>query len=329
MNADIGVVAIGRNEGERLKACLRSIIGAGPVVYVDSESTDDSVAFAGSLGVAVVELAVPPSFTAARARNAGLAALLEQHPGLAAVQMIDGDCTLAPGWIAAGRAALDARPALAVVFGRLRERHPNASLYNALCDDEWDVPVGDVDACGGNAMFRVGPLRVAGGYDPALIAGEEPDLCQRLRADGWRVARIDAEMGSHDAAIHRFGQWWRRTERSGHAFAELASRHGRAGDPHWRRQCASIIAWAAVLPLAALVALALAWTVAIALILLYPLQIVRIARRQRRRGLRPRTAWGSGLLLVIGKFAQLIGFTRYHLRRMTGRPSRLIEHRTI
>jgi glycosyltransferase involved in cell wall biosynthesis len=44
---DVAVVAIGRNEGDRLKACLRSVVDvAALVVYVDSGSTDDSVAFA-------------------------------------------------------------------------------------------------------------------------------------------------------------------------------------------------------------------------------------------------------------------------------------------
>jgi len=41
----IGVVVIGRNEGERLKRCLQSVRGrAACVVYVDSGSTDDSLA---------------------------------------------------------------------------------------------------------------------------------------------------------------------------------------------------------------------------------------------------------------------------------------------
>ena len=45
--ADVAVVAIGRNEGERLRACLASVVPlAACVVYVDSGSTDGSVAMA-------------------------------------------------------------------------------------------------------------------------------------------------------------------------------------------------------------------------------------------------------------------------------------------
>ena len=101
----VGVVAIGRNEGERLKRCLTAAVAqAGHVVYVDSGSTDGSVAFAQSLGVEVVVLEVDSAkpFTAARARNAGFHRLIEIAPDLAFVQFVDGDCELVEGYIAQG-----------------------------------------------------------------------------------------------------------------------------------------------------------------------------------------------------------------------------------
>ena len=52
-----GVVVIGRNEGERLKRCLESLREMrARTVYVDSGSSDGSVAFGHSVGVAVLEL---------------------------------------------------------------------------------------------------------------------------------------------------------------------------------------------------------------------------------------------------------------------------------
>jgi glycosyltransferase involved in cell wall biosynthesis len=69
-----GLVAIGRNEGERLRRCLISAQGVyDHVVYVDSGSSDDSVALAESFGAVVVVLDTARPFTAARARNAGFA----------------------------------------------------------------------------------------------------------------------------------------------------------------------------------------------------------------------------------------------------------------
>ena len=118
----VGVVAIGRNEGERLQRCLRSIPkGVVRVVYVDSGSTDDSVGFAHGIGAEVVALDMSIPFTAARSRNAGFARLNQLHPQLELVQFVDGDCSLAEGWLATAIAALDARPEVVAVAGRRRE----------------------------------------------------------------------------------------------------------------------------------------------------------------------------------------------------------------
>ncbi len=69
---DVGVVVIGRNEGERLVRSLESVVGkAAAVVYVDSASSDQSVANARRIGADVVELDRSEPFTAARAECRG------------------------------------------------------------------------------------------------------------------------------------------------------------------------------------------------------------------------------------------------------------------
>ena len=250
---DVGVVAIGRNEGERLRRCLASLAGTVTrIVYVDSGSTDGSVEMARGLGAEVVELDRAVPFTAARARNAGLARLVQVAPDLSLVQFVDGDCEVAAGWIDAAMGSLREQPAVAVVCGRRRERDPGASPFNRLCDMEWDTPLGFADACGGDALMRVEPVRAAGGYDESLIAGEEPDLCLRLRRGGWRILRIDAEMTLHDAAMTRVRQWWRRTMRGGYAYAEGAARHGGGPERYWVREVRSNWLWGLALPVGAL-----------------------------------------------------------------------------
>jgi GT2 family glycosyltransferase len=331
----IGVVVIGRNEGERLKASLRSVPSGMPIVYVDSGSTDGSPEWARSQGVRVVDLPVPPPFTAARARNAGMAALLAEVADLDFVQMLDGDCELAPEWVATAAQFLRSSPEVAAVFGRLRERQPEASLYNRICQAEWDGPVGPVASCGGIALFRVEALRAAGGYTESLIAGEEPDLCLRMRSRGWKIVRIDADMALHDAAMTRLGQYWKRTERSGHAFAELSDRH-RSAEPKWRRQVLSILVWAAALPLAILAVIFLALIVGLpalaviglGLLLLYPLQVVRLGLRSKD-GLSPRDRMTAAALLMLGKFAQLRGAMRYWRSKALAKPSALIEYKDV
>ena len=219
-HTSIGAVVIGRNEGSRLEVCLRSVCGQlDKVIYVDSGSTDRSVDLAVRSGAAVIELSNERPFTAARARNAGARRLLEIDPRINLVQFIDGDCELQAGWTEKAMKFLSSNPEVAVVCGRRRERHPERSRYNQLCDLEWDTPVGTAVACGGDAFVRVAAFNEVGGFSEDLIAGEEPDLCFRLRRAGWRIFRMDAEMTLHDADMTRASQWWQRSVRSGYATA--------------------------------------------------------------------------------------------------------------
>ena len=156
-------------------------------VYVDSSSTDRRVAEAERRGDHVFQLDLTRPFTAGRARNEGFAAL----KAVEFVQFIDGDCELAPTWLERARSFLDERPDVAVVCGRRQERDPQASVYNQLCDLEWNTPIGEAEACGGDALMRAAPFAALGGFSDYLIAGEEPELCHRLRAEGWKIWRLD------------------------------------------------------------------------------------------------------------------------------------------
>ncbi len=333
----LGAVAIGRNEGERLLRCLESLRRAGlATVYVDSGSQDGSRETARARGACVVELDLGTPFTAARARNAGFAQLVALRPDLELVQFVDGDCELEDGWIASALAALRKNPAAAVVCGRRKERYPEASVYNLLCDLEWDTPIGDAEACGGDALYRRAAFAAVGGFREDLIAGEEPELCHRLRAAGGWVLRIDAPMTRHDAAMTAFGQWWRRTVRSGHAAAELWSLHGRRGVRGLARIAESALFWAILAPLAALAvgvfAAAAFGPVGLAVApLLLALALLRLALRvrahRRARGAAPRAALLFGIACAIGKWPEAQGVLRYAAGRLFGRRSALIEYK--
>ena len=202
------IIIIARNEGERFLACLASVGDQfSRVIYVDSGSTDGSVHAAAAAGAEVVHLDMSRPFTAARARNAGLDRLQDGGDPPDLVQFIDGDCVLLPEWVRTASDFLRATPKAAMVCGRLRERFPQASIYNRLADLEWQGSPGQVKACGGIAMGRTRALVQAGGFNPDLIAGEEPELCLRLRMAGWRIWRLGDDMALHDAAMTRFGQW--------------------------------------------------------------------------------------------------------------------------
>ena len=322
--ANVGLVAIGRNEGERLRACLNSVTGrVGACVYVDSGSTDGSAELARALGVDVVALDLSVPFTAARARNAGFHRLIQILPNMLYVQFVDGDCTVADEWLPTAARRLDAESRMAVVCGRRRERHPGASVYNRLCDIEWDTPVGEARSCGGDAMFRVSAFVAAGQFDPALIAGEEPELCYRIRAAGGRVERIDAEMTLHDAAMTRLAQWFRRSLRAGYAYAQNAALHGRSPERFKVRETLRLVLWGGVLP--ALVAAGCLWSPwALAGLALYPCEVLRVAARSpRARGHRLVYA----LSCVAAKFPGFLGACRFAVLRMARREAHLIEYK--
>lgn len=312
----IGAVVIGRNEGARLIACLDAMQGAvAHVIYVDSGSTDGSVAAARARGAQVVELDMDKPFTAARARNAGWTVLPDD---VALVQFLDGDCVMQPRWIADAKTFLDNHADVAVVCGRRREMFPEASVYNRLIDEEWDTPVGQTLACGGDALIRRAALKAVGGYREELIAGEEPEMCVRLRAKGWKIWRLDAEMTRHDAQLTRFGQWWQRSKRAGHAFAEGAFLHGAPPERHWVREVRRSLIWGVVLPaLIVLTAIVCGW-IAMALLALYALQFVRLSVRDG-----PLRAFFS----IMGKFAEGQGALSFWRKQLTGGRKTLIEYK--
>jgi len=325
----IAVIIIGRNEGNRLVRCLESVVSlAYPVVYVDSGSADQSVEHALTAGAEVVELDPAEPFTAARARNAGLEFALERHPDVEFVQFVDGDCELQPNWIETARVYLAKHSQVAVVCGRRREQNVNASIYNELIDLEWDTPIGEASACGGDSMMRVEALRAVGGFDARMIAGEEPELCLRIRRHGFKVVRLDCEMTLHDADLQRFGQMWRRFVRAGHAYAESVFLQGADSDPAARRRLLSFIVWGGILPAMIVGSVLVVPVVGVFLPVLYLLQWTRIYRARISTTVGRKAALYASACLI-GKFAELEGALRYVLNRFLRRKqTRLIEYKS-
>lgn len=318
----VGIVVIGRNEGDRLVACLRSLgAGISRTVYVDSGSSDDSVERAQALGATVVLLNPNQPFTAARARNAGFERLIADFPAVSMVQFLDGDCVLDSDWIANARTFLGAHDEIALVCGRRRERYPQRSIYNQLCDWEWDTPIGEATECGGDCLVRVAAFAAIGGYAGALIAGEEPDMCVRLRESGWLIWRLDAEMSLHDANIQYFSQWWRRSVRAGHAFAEVALRHKASPTGIWRGNGRRAVIWGLVLPLLVGLVGLLVHPALLLLLGIYPLQIARIGARDQQRG------WAYAVFTVMGKFPEAQGVLQFYYNRLVHRRAKLIEYK--
>ncbi|MEL7037891.1 MAG: glycosyltransferase family 2 protein [Cyanobacteria bacterium J06592_8] len=326
----VGLIAIGRNEGQRLHRCLLSVLEkVDVIVYVDSGSTDGSVEMAQSLGVEVIELDLSIPFTAARARNAGFQHLRQTHPQIEFVQFVDGDCEVVSGWIEQAQETLQTQPDVAVVCGRRRERFPEQTVYNKLCDIEWDTPVGEAEACGGDAMMRVKAFEQVGGFNDSIIAGEEPELCVRLRQQQWKILRLDAEMTLHDAQMTRWNQWWKRMLRAGHAYAEGAWLHGQSPERHWAKESKSIWLWGLFIPVSALGFAFPSHELSLLMLLGYPFLTYRIYRYyMQQRGYSHQDSALYALSCVLGKFPQLQGQIQFHWNRLLGRQRTLVEYKT-
>lgn len=327
--AKIGVVVIGRNEGDRLIRSLDSVVnGSHTVVYVDSGSTDGSCEAARDRGVEVVNLDRSVPFTAARARNAGFKRLQNLQPDIEYVQFIDGDCEVVPGWMEAATTVLDTHPDVVAVCGWRRERYPERSVFNRICDVEWRIcPVGENLAFGGDVLIRAKSLAAVGGYDPIVIAGEEHELAVRLRQQGGRILRIDQVNTLHDADMHHFSQWWNRAKRCGYAYSLVASMHGAPPEHKFVREVRRTWLWGFIMPLTALVLMPLTNGFSLLILARYPLTALKTIYNTHRQGI----SWGDsiawGLSCSISAFPEVTGAIKFQLNRLQNRQHEIIEYK--
>ena len=324
-NIKVGFVLIGRNEGGRLIDSLDSLKSYFPnVVYVDSASTDDSIKNAHYRGASVVNLDLATPFTAARARNAGYSKLMDSFPNVEYVHFIDGDCVLVDGWMEKAIDFLSKNKDVAVVCGRRRERYPDKTIYNQMCDNEWATKIGLTKSCGGDALFVASIFKAVNGFNESLIAGEEPELCIRIRALGHKIWRLDEEMTLHDAAIYHFTQWWKRCIRSGFAYAEGASLHGGTPEFHCVQELRRTLLWGGVIPFFIIGLLFLNYKYALVLASVYILQTFRLALKLRKTNVR---FIQLSILMVMVKFPETYGALKYYKNKLLGKKTKLIEYK--
>jgi cellulose synthase/poly-beta-1,6-N-acetylglucosamine synthase-like glycosyltransferase len=327
----IAVVIIGRNEGVRLKRCLESVeamqypLPLLDIIYVDSRSTDKSVELARGMGVETVVLDGPT--TAARGRNAGWT-----RTSAPFVLFLDGDTILDPGFVRSALVELN-DPKVAGVWGNRREIDCAGSIYNALFDLEWNAPTGPTLYFGGDALVRLEALQAVSGYNSNLIAGEEPDMCRRMRALGYRIIHINVPMTLHDLDMHHFQQYWRRSFRTGYAYAQISSMYAKTDDPLWldksRKNLVRGIAWA-LFPVVALAASFLAKSVLpfLLFVLLATLLIGRTIWNARSKTALWDRRLAYGLHSQLQHIPILLGQIRFWMLKGGRAKSGLIEYKT-
>ncbi|MEM9452823.1 MAG: glycosyltransferase [Myxococcota bacterium] len=313
----VGLVVIGRNEGEHLLRAFGSMgEQVGAAVYADSDSTDDSVALVQEhfAAVEVVRMtAAERPLSPSRGRNEGYAALRRRLPTVRYVQFLDGDCELDPRWLSAAAQYLEANPKVGVVAGRLRERDRNRNAFHRLADMEWDQPPGEVNDMGGIMMVRASVWDEVGGQNPDIPAAEEREFCWRVIDAGYTIMRLADDMALHDIDMADMREWWTRSVRTGHAYAQGYWVHR---DRWHLRHVMSLVAYGAALPGAALGGAPLTLGLSLGLLGAYPRLWRKIEQGRRQRGDAPEDARLYATANVAGKLAGAVGVVQFFTRTL-------------
>jgi GT2 family glycosyltransferase len=316
----VGIVVIGRNEGQRLILSLQSMQASQcPLIYVDSGSSDNSPNVANSLADIVHPLDPSKPFSAARARNEGFKLLAKTFPSVRYVQFVDGDCIIAPGWLDAGLKAMQEDESRAVIVGHLEESYPEKSVYNRLCALEWKSPTGDMKnfgALGGISMVRKDVFTALNGFKENVIAGEDSEFGVRLSLAGYKVTKIDHHMATHDANMTKFSQWWTRAVRAGHAIGQRAGLNGHTAAKDCVQERKSTLFWGVFLPVLALLLLIPSKGFSLLILLAYVLLAFKVFRYRKKLGESAGDAWVYAKFIVLGKFANGIGIVKYFINRL-------------
>jgi len=330
---DIDCIIIGVNCEKTLERCIRSIFsGSYPelkthIIYSDGGSTDRSVAIAQSfIQVNVIKLN-PEYPTPGLGRNAGWKAGCSPY-----VQFLDSDTILDPKWLNTAIHAMK-NPTVGAVRGYRKELHPERSFFNWIGDLEWNAKPGECDSFGGDVLIRRTALEATGGYDEELVGGEDPELSWRIHRKGWKILMLDALMTSHDLAMLKTSQYFKRSFRSGYGFAAIQNRVSKSGSNFWKADLRRIMLKGAgffIFLVAGIILLILQQSyilftgsvlsiIAGTTMLLSP-RLFRIEKFMRENNLNrteaKKYAWHCSLVVI----PQLVGILRFYFGKLFNKP---------
>jgi GT2 family glycosyltransferase len=196
---DVSIIIKALNEERHIAAAIESAIAAldgvrGEIILADSVSTDRTVEIAARYPVKIVSLLR----AADRSCGAG-AQLAYQYSAGEYVCLIDGDMCLHEQFLPAAIEFLKTYPQFAGVGGMIIEcETENLEYIKRAADWNPDLRPGEVTRldCGG--VFRRTAIASVGYLgDRNLHGGEEFELGARLRARGWKLARIPVASIDH------------------------------------------------------------------------------------------------------------------------------------
>ena len=207
MKSDLlDVIIIGKNESRVLQRTLISVIKASEVfekkfnskpniIYIDSNSTDNSVSIAKNEGISckVIKGKTSPAI----GRIEGVEQTNSKY-----IFFLDGDTEVELNWLAKGVEFLEQNEDIAGVGGRLV-----FNIYNAENEIIWQNnnyrnnkrPIENIyDGVGGTFLYKRKPYLESGGFSTNYRNTEEFDLMLKIVAKGHLVKRINIPMAIHN-----------------------------------------------------------------------------------------------------------------------------------
>lgn len=202
-----------RNDVLRLQRCLTSITRNDypreliEIIVVDNDSTDGSAAAARSCGAVVIRSS---GTTVAELRNRGARAALGSI-----IAFADSDHEISRNWVATAVEVLS-HPDVAAT-GAPCLTSPTANWVQEQYDGLRTRPVRREDTPwlgSGNMAVKRSVFERIGGFNTALVACEDVDLCNRITGAGFRIV-ADPDLRSIHFGDPRtlkalfFGELWR------------------------------------------------------------------------------------------------------------------------
>jgi GT2 family glycosyltransferase len=197
---DLTFVIIGKNAAASISTVIESVLAGKPahlaseVLYVDSASTDCTIEIVRRYPVTILQLDPRQPLCAAAGRFIG-----SRHASGEYICFLDSDMKLVAGWLEKALAAVEQDSRIAAITGVVIDTTPGANQdeCRVVSDSAWHGQLADVPCVGGAALFRRSLLQSVGGWNPYMVSEEEPEVCLRLRASGYRIVRLNLPIACH------------------------------------------------------------------------------------------------------------------------------------
>ena len=202
MEHQVSIVIIGRNEERSIGKCIDAAlaaakqIGGAEMIYVDPNSTDNTVALVQKYGVNVLMLDPNLRASPSAGRYAGSIAATGEY-----VLFLDADTLIYPDFLPQAIEHFQADNTLGGVNGWIDDL------------DETGTQVYDIDVRsdevmnvkwlrGPSCLYRREALLQAGSFNPNLANEEEAELGLRVVNGGWKLIVIPIPMSCHTRCFH-------------------------------------------------------------------------------------------------------------------------------